>query len=257
MQEGPSSNRWSALLELANKSDVVAPAVKNLAAKAEHRARASLQKRHKHSRMHIAAAEVLLAPGLFLNEDGSSTTILSAIQPGASSIKLVDESEAIGLLQALRSVQPDELGLLVLGHSCPAPDECNGHLTFPHFRDLRVEAAPGRMFLRWSCSDVDRHAKDCSFNLFCPTRRLSVPFCYRFSTASAKAKISENTSGSNGDKMVDSPLFAKASPKTGFAFRRPKRLRTRYSHSDQWEMQCRLLASLRSPPLQTRQRFRV
>ena len=131
LQEGPADGRWNALLDLAKQSDVPAPALQNLQAKAEHRARQAQQRKHRHHRNHITAAEVHLSPGFFLNEDGSTTNILTAMQPGVSGIKLVDESEAIGLLQALRGVQPDELGLLVLGHSCPAPEECNGHLTFP------------------------------------------------------------------------------------------------------------------------------
>ena len=131
LQEGPADGRWEALLELAKHSDVAAPAVKNLQTKAENRARQAQQRKQRHNRMHISASEVQINPGFFLNEDGSSTNILSTMQPGVSGIKLVEESEAIGLLQALRGVQPDELGLLVLGHSCPAPDECNGHLTFP------------------------------------------------------------------------------------------------------------------------------
>ncbi|CAE7289892.1 Trdmt1 [Symbiodinium sp. CCMP2592] len=136
LQDGPSTDRWNALLDAA----------KNLAAKAENRARASMQKRHKQNRMHITAAEVILSPGFFLNENGSPANVLSSIQPGVSGILLVDETDAIGLLRALHGVQPDELGLLVLGHSCPAPDECNGHLTFP-----ATSAACGSKLLLAGC----------------------------------------------------------------------------------------------------------
>ncbi|CAE6969160.1 ngoBIM [Symbiodinium sp. CCMP2592] len=131
LQDTSSGSKWAALTELAASANVAVPLLSNLPAKAAARATKQQQRRKAQDRRTVTAAEVQLTTDFFLNEDGSCTSVLDAIQPGVSGIKLVDEPEAAALLQALRGVQPDELGLLVLGHSCPNPAECNGHMCFP------------------------------------------------------------------------------------------------------------------------------
>ena len=90
-----------------------------------------MQCRKAQDRRIVRAQDLCLDPDFFVNEDGSSATILTSVQPGASGLQLVDEPEAVELLNALRGVQPDELAILVLGHSCPCPGECAGQLCFP------------------------------------------------------------------------------------------------------------------------------
>ncbi|CAE7258026.1 unnamed protein product, partial [Symbiodinium microadriaticum] len=131
LQDPAVSDRWKAIVDLAASANVAVPQQSNLPAKAANRATKALQRRKTQERRTVQADEVSLADDFFINEDGTPATILTEIRPGVSGVKLVSEPEAQTLLHALRGVQPDELGLLVLGHSCPCPDDCNGQLCFP------------------------------------------------------------------------------------------------------------------------------
>ncbi|CAE7364605.1 ngoBIM, partial [Symbiodinium sp. CCMP2592] len=131
LQDCGSTTKWQALVDLAETAKVPAPVPSNLPAKASLRAGKAMQRRKAQDRRQVRAQEVCLTQDFFVNDDGSPASILTMIQPGASGLQLVDEPEAVALLQTLRGVQPDELGLLVLGHSCPCPDECSGALCFP------------------------------------------------------------------------------------------------------------------------------
>ena len=128
LQDSSATTKWKALADAAH---VAVPPPTNLPAKASLRAGKAMQRRKAQDRRIVRAQDVCLEPDFFLNEDGSPATILPSIQPGASGLQLVDEPEAVQLLSAVRGVQPDELGILVLGHSCPCPDECAGQLCFP------------------------------------------------------------------------------------------------------------------------------
>ncbi|CAE6968657.1 unnamed protein product [Symbiodinium sp. CCMP2456] len=131
LQDSSTSDRWQAIVDLAEGAKIAVPQGCNLQAKAAHRATKAVQRRKNQDRRQVQAEDVCLAPEFFVNEDNTPTTILDDIRPGVSGIKLVSEPEAHALIQTLRGVQPDELGLLVLGHSCPCPDDCNGQLCFP------------------------------------------------------------------------------------------------------------------------------
>ncbi|CAE7340139.1 unnamed protein product [Symbiodinium necroappetens] len=131
LQDSSQADRWQALVELATTAGVAVPQSSNLPAKAANRAIKAAQRRKTHDRRTVQADEVCLTADFFLNEDGTPATLLDEIRPGVSGVKLVGEPEAQTLIHTLRGVQPDELGLLVLGHSCPCPDDCNGQLCFP------------------------------------------------------------------------------------------------------------------------------
>ena len=131
LQDAAPSDKWTALSELASSAGVPVPVASNQQARAANRASKAMQRRKTQARKTVCAADVQLCPDFFVNEDGTPVTILDTIQPGMSGLKLLDEPEAASLLHTLRGVQPDELGLLILGHSCPSPDECNGQLCFP------------------------------------------------------------------------------------------------------------------------------
>ena len=131
LQDSSQADRWQALVELATAVGIAVPQSSNLPAKAANRATKAAQRRKTQDRRTVQADEVCLTTDFFLNEDGTPATLLDDIRPGVSGVKLVSEPEAQTLIHTLRGVQPDELGLLVLGHSCPCPDDCNGQLCFP------------------------------------------------------------------------------------------------------------------------------
>ncbi|CAE7231259.1 unnamed protein product [Symbiodinium sp. CCMP2456] len=129
--QGPTSERWSNVLDLAKQVNVATPVVTGHQAKADVRMKKAAQRRRAQERYSIQASDVSLTPDFFFNADGSPANILPGLQPGASGVFLVDEGEAPELLSALSGVQPDELCLVVLGHHCPDPSRCDGKLSFP------------------------------------------------------------------------------------------------------------------------------
>ena len=131
LQSGSDEDKWQQVVHFAKAAQVAMPEGTNHVAKAELRARSAVQRRKQDLRVQITAAEVCLTPGFFKNEDGSDAAILEGLRPGVSGVLLADPKHAVELLRTMRGIQPDELALVVLGHNCPNPKECNQQLSFP------------------------------------------------------------------------------------------------------------------------------
>ena len=131
LQGAPSSDRWSQLVALAQQVGVPCPAISSKAAGVANKLKKAQQRKKHQLRCDIKARDVQLCPGFFLNADETHAQILDVVQPGASGVMLTDEDEAQELLPALKGVQPDELCLVVLGHTCPEPATCAGRISIP------------------------------------------------------------------------------------------------------------------------------
>ena len=125
---GPEPKRWDALIALAQASSVPMPAIANRVARRVQKT--TQRKKEQHDRL-LRAHEVKVEPGFFTNEDGTPSTILEQVTPGATGLVLTDLPEAAQLCSTLEGIQPDELAVLVLGHECPDPHSCDGSLSFP------------------------------------------------------------------------------------------------------------------------------
>ena len=131
LQALAEDTRWQQLCTYAKELQIQVPPTTSLAARAEGRARRSFQKKRSQAVAAPKAAEVTVDAGFFVNEDDTEAPILEQIRPGATGLLLVDPDQAVDALNTLRGVQPDELGLLVLGHVCPDPPTCARRVSFP------------------------------------------------------------------------------------------------------------------------------
>ena len=131
LQTGTDEDKWQQVMTFAKTAQVQLPEGTNQVAKAELRARSTIQRCKQDLRAQITAAEVSLTPGFFKNEDGSDAAILEGLRPGVSGVLLADPKHAVELLRTVRGIQPDELALVVLGHNCPNSKECSQQLSFP------------------------------------------------------------------------------------------------------------------------------
>ncbi|CAE7445849.1 unnamed protein product [Symbiodinium sp. CCMP2592] len=131
LQATSEDSRWAQLSAYARELDITVPQPTSLVARAEARARRNQTKRKPGIMPVPKASEVSVSPGFFVNEDGTDAQVLSNIRPGATGVWLVDGDQAADALNTLTGVQPDELGVLVLGHVCPDPANCSKRLSFP------------------------------------------------------------------------------------------------------------------------------
>ena len=131
LQALAEDTRWQQLCAYARELQIPVPATTNLVARAEGRARRAFQKKRANAATVPKAAEVTVDPGFFLNADDTAAPILEHIRPGATGLLLVDPDQAVDALNTLKGVQPDELGLLVLGHVCPDSSTCTRRVSFP------------------------------------------------------------------------------------------------------------------------------
>ena len=123
-----ADNRWQQILQLCRQFEVTIPPLGARLEKAQQRVRAKAKARAQHHQQNVKASSFRLQEGYFFNADGSPTCILQQMLPGSSGIILLDPEEAGQHLQ-MRAM--DELGILVLGHTCPCVASCSGPLTLP------------------------------------------------------------------------------------------------------------------------------
>ncbi|CAE7736117.1 unnamed protein product, partial [Symbiodinium sp. CCMP2456] len=123
--------KWAQLTAYAKDLGVPVPQTTSLFQRADQRAKRQFQKRRSQAGDQLRASSVQVQTGFFVNDDGSQTQILDSIRPGATGLLLVDGDQAGDALATLQGVQPDELGILVLGHTCPNPDSCSRRVSFP------------------------------------------------------------------------------------------------------------------------------
>ena len=123
--------KWNQLSAYAKELGVPVPQTTSLFQRADQRAKRQFQKRRAQHSECLKASAVQVQGGFFVNEDNSPTQIIDSIRPGATGLLLVDSDQAADALATLQGVQPEELGILVLGHTCPEPDSCSRRLSFP------------------------------------------------------------------------------------------------------------------------------
>ena len=123
--------KWAQLASYAKDLGVTVPQTTSMFQRADQRAKRQLQKRRAQHADQLKASAVQVQAGFFVNEDGSHAQILEGIRPGATGLLLVDGDQAADALATLQGVQPDELGILVLGHTCPEPSSCSCRISFP------------------------------------------------------------------------------------------------------------------------------
>ena len=122
--------QWEAVSQFATSRDISVPVLTNKHAKAEARSRRQAQ-RSKQQQRQLCANDITLEPGFFVNADGTDCAVLESMCPGSSGVYVTDQDQAPDLLKALTGVQPDELGILILGHGCkPGTVGCQP-LSFP------------------------------------------------------------------------------------------------------------------------------
>ncbi|CAE7355188.1 unnamed protein product [Symbiodinium sp. CCMP2592] len=123
--------KWNQLGSYAKELDVPVPQAASLFQRADQRAKRQLQKHRAQQSNNLKASAVQVQEGFFVNDDETPAQILDAIRPGATGLLLVDGDQAADALNTLQGVQSDELGILVLGHTCPDPASCSRRISFP------------------------------------------------------------------------------------------------------------------------------
>ena len=132
LQTGKDEQKWQVVVDFAKEAGIPVPAGINLVARAEQRVRKTTQRKKQEGRMQVRAGDVCIAENFFQNEDGTTAAMLTGLRPGATGVLLADADAAAELMQTMKGVQPDELGLLVLGHACPCcAIEEGSRLSFP------------------------------------------------------------------------------------------------------------------------------
>ena len=131
LQGGQVQDKWGQLTELAQQVGLACPVISNKAAGVANKLKKAQQRQKHQNRCSVKAADVCLCPGYFMNADGTAARVLDSVQPGATGVMLTDEDEAAALLPAVTGIQPDELCIVVLGHTCPDKNTCAGRLSIP------------------------------------------------------------------------------------------------------------------------------
>ena len=124
-------HRWSQVQALCRQCDLSLPDAASRAAKSQQTVLQEAHRRFQRQTNRPSASSFQLAPGFFRNADNTPATVLKSLLPGASGVCLVDAQEAPRLLQAYAQSSPDELGLVILGHDCPAKATCKGECGVP------------------------------------------------------------------------------------------------------------------------------
>ena len=126
-------NRWHQVLQLCRQYEITLPVVTNRIQQAQQRVRAKAKARAQAQQQHVRADSFRIQEEFFFNADGSVATLLPQISPGCSGVVLMDAEEAAPHL-SLKTM--DELGILILGHTCPHAPSCSGQMTVPAFNSV-------------------------------------------------------------------------------------------------------------------------
>ena len=126
-----AATRWAQILSLCQQFAVSLPDTAARSTKAAAQVSAEAQKRQSQRGPQPKAADFQLLPGFFRNADDSEAAVLTQLVPGASGVHLCDPQDAGRLLSTWKGRSSDELGLVVLGHSCPDPTACEGSCGVP------------------------------------------------------------------------------------------------------------------------------
>ena len=125
------TNRWGQVQALCQQFSVTLPARPTRASKAADVVQQEAVKRQARQGPKPCAADFQIAPGFFRNADDSEAAVLSKLVPGASGVLLCDSADAPRLLSTWSGQSQDELGLVILGHTCPDGPSCQGHCGVP------------------------------------------------------------------------------------------------------------------------------
>ncbi|CAE7660264.1 mspIM [Symbiodinium sp. KB8] len=126
-----ADNRWMQFQALCKQFSVALPEVASGATKALMSTATEAARRRTRAEPQPKAADFALLPGFFRNSDDSPAAVLNQLMPGATGVYLCDATDAARLLQDWKGNSSDELGLVVLGHSCPHASTCQGHRGIP------------------------------------------------------------------------------------------------------------------------------
>ena len=120
------ANRWHQLAALCKQFSVPLPELPSAASKAASSTASEALRRRARNEPRPTAADFSIQPGFFRNADDSPATVLTQLMPGASGVYMCDAVEAGRILKDWTGTSTDELGLVILGHSCPDPSTCQG-----------------------------------------------------------------------------------------------------------------------------------
>ncbi|OLQ05799.1 Sodium/hydrogen exchanger 8 [Symbiodinium microadriaticum] len=120
------ANRWHQLAALCKQFSVPLPELPSAASKAASSTASEALRRRAKNEPRPTAADFSIQPGFFRNADDSPATVLTQLMPGASGVYMCDAVEAGRILKDWTGTSTDELGLVILGHSCPDPGTCQG-----------------------------------------------------------------------------------------------------------------------------------
>ena len=126
-----ATNRWLQIQDLARQFAVSIPESTPTTEKAFASTAAEAARRRSRAEAKVCASDFVLLPGFFKNADGTAATVLKQLMPGASGVFLCDGGEAPRLLSTWAGTCSGELGLVVLGHSCPDASTCQGRCGVP------------------------------------------------------------------------------------------------------------------------------
>ena len=121
-------NKWSQFMQLAQQFEVPIPPTPARVERAAIRVQEAFRKRRQ---ARLKASDFSLQPGHWFNEDGAEAPILKQLFPGCSGIHLCDAQDAGQHIHTFKDNTPDELGLALVGHTCPHEASCSGRHTVP------------------------------------------------------------------------------------------------------------------------------
>ena len=124
------AGQWQALMALAKQHRIELPPQGAHIEKAARRIQGALRRKRAQV-CGDSAAEFQLRTGFFLNADDSPCQILTQIRPACTGVTLLTAQDALRALEAYQGKFVDELGLIILGHTCPQPASCSGRVDFP------------------------------------------------------------------------------------------------------------------------------
>lgn len=124
--------RINAVLQLIQESGIEIPATEKAQShQSQPGAPWNKTKRAKTDLKLPAPEDYVLVDGFFSNQDGSSSTILSALRPQASGICLMSETQAQAWIKDPHKLSSDELGVLIIGQPAVPSHHSPTHVVFP------------------------------------------------------------------------------------------------------------------------------
>ena len=131
-QSGDANATWGALQTLAQLHSVEWPAGDNRTEKAAKRIQRAIRRKKLQTSLTASASAFRLDPSVWLGMDEMPVQLLERIELHATGLFFTDPHESSRDDLALwEGINSDALCVVFLGHSCPDPDTCAGHITAP------------------------------------------------------------------------------------------------------------------------------